>query len=198
MNTIKKKHSQFELFPGSTEHIISSEEKHSSLVNFTLSLDKILIISVAVIMIMVLSFSLGVERGKGSAQSLTKTKRVNQGQVSEATQEVLNVNDSSQPAEAFTQPVRKESEEFLPAALTAKALPERINGFYTIQVASFKKEKYARQEADALEKKGYESIVLPKGSHSIVCVGKFIRRMEAKVFSKKLRKKYKDCLVRRL
>ena len=69
---------------------------------------------------------------------------------------------------------------------------------YTIQVASFKTDLNANKEADSLKGKGFETSVLRKGSYSIVCVGKFQRKEEAKQFSRKLRNRYKDCLVRRL
>ena len=69
---------------------------------------------------------------------------------------------------------------------------------YTIQVASFKSEIYARKEAQDLEKKGHQSLIASKGKHFIVCVGKFVSENEAKIFSGQLKKQYKDCLVRRL
>ena len=41
-------------------------------------------------------------------------------------------------------------------------------------------------------------MVIPKGSHSIVCVGKFALKDQASHYLKELKKQYKDCLVRRL
>ena len=73
-----------------------------------------------------------------------------------------------------------------------------LKDYYTIQVASFKLEKNALKEAESLKKDDYESFVVPKGSHTIVCVGKFLQQERAKILSKKLKKKYSDCLVRRL
>ena len=73
-----------------------------------------------------------------------------------------------------------------------------IKKFYTVQVASYKGEKYAQKEASLLKQKGYDILVLPKGAFSIVCVGKFKEKEEAKNFSQKLKKQYKDCLVRSL
>ena len=73
------------------------------------------------------------------------------------------------------------------------------DSLFTIQVASFKLKKSAQIEADRLIKSGIEdAFVLPKGSYSIVCVGKFSLMAEAKRFSNRLKKRYNDCLVRRL
>ena len=69
---------------------------------------------------------------------------------------------------------------------------------YTIQVASFKKDTYAQKEAMALKNDGFEIYVIPKGKHLIVCVGKFAKKSEAELLSNKLRKRYKDCLIRSL
>ena len=77
-------------------------------------------------------------------------------------------------------------------------LEDLKNKTYTIQVASFKREEYALAEAQDLKKKGHDILVLGKGQHFIVCVGKFLSENEAKIFSGKLKKQYKDCLVRRL
>jgi cell division septation protein DedD len=71
-----------------------------------------------------------------------------------------------------------------------------IEKFYTIQVASYKGPKDANRAADLLKQKGYDILVVPKGAFSIVCVGKFKGKEEAKNFSQKLKKQYKDCLVR--
>ena len=75
---------------------------------------------------------------------------------------------------------------------------EIIDLAYTVQVASFQKDEYAQKEAMTLKKKGYDIFVVAKGKYSIVCVGKFSRRDEAKVILSRLKKTYKDCMVRRL
>ncbi len=72
---------------------------------------------------------------------------------------------------------------------------------FTVQIASYKTESFAQRVADLMKQKGYETQVLSKGSHAIVCVGNFAEQKQAQVFSEQFRKKYKeykDCLVRRL
>ncbi len=80
----------------------------------------------------------------------------------------------------------------------AKDFPDKP---YTVQVASFKTDEYAQKEAAALKEKGYDILVMPKGQHTIVCVGRFSDQKEAERFSdgfKRKNKEYQDCLVRRL
>ena len=84
----------------------------------------------------------------------------------------------------------------LPASPQKKA-GEDLLGQYTIQVASFKEENSAQKEALKLQKNGHQIFVLSKGKHLIVCVGKFVRKIEAENYSRRLKNKYDDCLVRR-
>ena len=81
--------------------------------------------------------------------------------------------------------------EDAPVVITAN-----LGKFYTIQIASYKSEKIAQREADLLKQKGYDILVVPKGSFFIICVGKFNQKEQAKSYSQKLKKQYKDCLVR--
>ena len=80
----------------------------------------------------------------------------------------------------------------------AQTLPQILNKPYTIQVASFKDEKYAQKEAMALKNRNFDVFVISKGNFSIVCVGKFSKKDEANGILAKLKKNYNDCLVRRL
>lgn len=85
----------------------------------------------------------------------------------------------------------------LPAVVETKnpvALTE-VNA-YTIQVASYKGDKYANKEADALKVEGFDVYVLQKGDYFIVCVGKFAAKDDANKILGKLKKKYNDLLVR--
>jgi cell division septation protein DedD len=67
---------------------------------------------------------------------------------------------------------------------------------YTVQVASYADEKFARRVADDLNKKGFQTLVIQKGKYVILCIGKFNKKQEAVAMTAKLKSKYKDCLVR--
>lgn len=92
--------------------------------------------------------------------------------------------------------VQKEMAEPSPAT-PKRNLQEELIGRYTIQVASFKKKERAVEEAQKLTKKGHQIFIVPKGSHSIVCIGKFSQKKEAEKVLNKFKNKYGDSLVRR-
>ncbi len=84
------------------------------------------------------------------------------------------------------------------AVQTNKMLEKDSKRYYTIQVASFKKEKNAKIEAERLKGIGVDIFVLPKGEYSIVCIGRFLKKADAREFSQKIKDRYKDYLIRRL
>jgi cell division septation protein DedD len=83
---------------------------------------------------------------------------------------------------------------------TTKAPPEKVvDKGYTVQVASYKSDSMAQKESADLKRKGLESFVITKGNYLIVCVGRFSGAQaqdEAKKMFNKLKKQYKDSIVR--
>ncbi|MCM8779704.1 MAG: SPOR domain-containing protein, partial [Candidatus Omnitrophica bacterium] len=69
---------------------------------------------------------------------------------------------------------------------------------YTIQVASFKFKNEALKEMESLKRRGFNSIILNKGTFLIVCVGKYSDKEKAISVLQKLKKNYQDSFVRRL
>jgi cell division septation protein DedD len=82
------------------------------------------------------------------------------------------------------------------AAPETVAQEKKIDKGYTVQVASYAQTDSAERESIGLKKRGYETFILPKGKYFILCVGKFADKAEADIFLVKLKKQYKDCLVR--
>jgi len=204
MNISSKKQSQFELFPGSSKYSPETGKSSRLIKDLTLSLENIIVLCIIFVMTLVLFFSFGVERGRRVALPSNKINEV------DMIQTVTN-NPEKQPVQSVTQ-VQQEERVVFPVDIPQEILEESDPVFqpptekteeqeklFTIQVASFKLEKNAKQEADRLKGIGHEdAFVLPKGSHTIVCVGKFVQRNEAQKFSSRLKKRYNDCLVRSL
>lgn len=161
---------------------------------------------VVIVISMVTAFSIGVERGKRkiAAQAHRRVPlqetAVPLVEQEDSVKEPIPVAEPVVPLKTeVTAPVIQASLEVVPLTEPQKSEVEKIQEKqYTVQVASFKKEKYAQEEAEGLKQSGYEIFVLPKGKYSIVCVGKFAQKDQAKEISNRLRKKYKDCLIRRL
>ncbi len=195
---INYKQDQFELFSNTDRKALpESAVSRFVLSNVTLSAENIIVLTVFIFLAIIVSFSIGVEKGKrvASAQPVAVARKI-------AVQPVV----ADQPVEK-----RKAIQPQAPAAVAVdvqetvsaskqmpQALVEASENFYTVQLASFVSKKYAEKEAAALEKKGYETFVVSKGKHVIVCVGRFVDSQAAKTFLGKLKDKYKDCLVRRL
>ena len=99
-----------------------------------------------------------------------------------------------QPAAYWALPFEKRHTYFArPGARTRD-----VSLYYTIQLASYKKESSAKKEAEALKKKGFLPLVLNKGEYTIVCVGNFKYKNNASPLLPELRKRYQDCFVSRL
>ncbi len=210
MSIFQRKPTQFELFPKAKESPAYPERRTFFGGKLSLSIENVTILMMAVVVIMVMSFSLGMEKGKRVSKSMILRMLHPDLAVQEALQpsvapeaEATNLNPDSKiegPAPAPT-PLAQ-----LDKNAAGSGAPDRaesgeekvVDKFYTIQVASFKKRDMAQKEAMQLQDKGYDIMVVPKGQYSIVCVGKFPAEEEAKVVSQELKKKYKDCLIRRL
>ncbi|MDP8211876.1 MAG: SPOR domain-containing protein [Candidatus Zapsychrus exili] len=202
MNSNYKEHAQFELFSSSSDSFSDSGKSPSLLKDLTLSAENSIVLCIIFAMILVLFFAFGVEKGKKLAalpietsqqkEALDiendiivrpvnlKAEKSNGGQISEVNKGQENTGKNNKVKEIV--PVQKNV----------------LDDLYTIQVASFKLEKNAQREAFGLKETGHDTFVVPKGSYSIVCVGKFIRREDAEEFSGRLKHKYSDFLIRRL
>jgi len=210
MDSTFSRQTQFELFPSGGRSALPNSRPRLFGAPLTLSLENFVILTIVIMMSMVLSFSFGVERGKRflravhpTVPTVTEGASAAGGDVVQASSFSLaqTISESS-PAGAVVAPVLSSAVPAValePVPVVVSLPPEKsVDNFYTVQVASYKKGDYAKKEAIGLKQKGYDSMVVTKGEHEILCVGKFAVINEAKKFSQKLKKQYKDCLVRRL
>lgn len=205
MNINFRRQSQFELFPGPSGKVPVNDRRGPLTKDLTLSLENIIVLCIIFVVSVVIFFSFGVEKGKRVARLESNPPvafKVQQNEVDIAVAPEPVKSDSVADSQKMLIPVNiqvppievKETDITVPADTAGP-----IDNLFTIQVASFKREENAQKEADRLKGVGHQdSFVIAKGSHSIVCVGKFDKMDEAKKFSSKLKKRYNDCLVRRL
>ena len=168
---------QLELFSHSaeskdTERLSRSFFHH----HINLSIEHIIVLSVVLLMAVVFSFSLGVEKGK---------------RITGVSEEVIITAEKQIDEPAAVIEIKEEP----PAQ---EILPKEEIFAYTIQVASFKKKASVEEESKRLQKKGYETLIIPKGNWIILCVGKFNNKQDAEVLWQELRKKYSDCIIRKI
>ncbi len=216
---INSPYTQFELFPNATVKASELRQRRYLLKDLTLSVEHIIVSTIVFVMVTVLFFSFGVEKGKrmvrvsileaaGISRTVEAVSPETRGVVSSR---FLAGRGEAQAAPAVTISPQAEKEDMLrspkggleppEASPKMEAQPQKKDAqedIFTIQVASFNSPQSAQKEAMLLKQKGYDILVLPKGKHSIVCVGKFGQQNEAKAFSNKLKNRYNDCLVRRL
>ncbi|MFA6384626.1 MAG: SPOR domain-containing protein [Candidatus Omnitrophota bacterium] len=69
---------------------------------------------------------------------------------------------------------------------------------YTIQVATYEGKVSAQQELAALKEQGLLPVLRPSGKYIVLSVGNFPDQATAKSVLTKLKRKYRDCYIRRL
>ncbi len=212
---INYKETQFELFPGAGSSQTHLKQPRFYLANLTLSIDSMVILGIVIMMGMILAFSIGVERGKrltrhqipvvaapALANSSTHTIMPKQPVIESqaphttvVTMERIKIEPTAVQPEIIPASVAEAQIRNIPPG--AENLSEKR---FTVQLASYKLEKYAQQEAaqKKLKQLGHEVFVMSKGDYSIVCIGSFSSKDKAQALSNKLKKQYKDCLVRNL
>jgi hypothetical protein len=157
-----------------------------------LPLDILILSGVVIILLFTFFFSLGVERGKNIVyRSLQDEKEQIQDDGTDKVK-ASSPEQADKPAVVEVAPTQPDAPE--PVEEELKEHPEA----YRIQVASFQKEGSAEREAETLRQKGYPVVVARKGKYVVVYVGGFDTEKEAKDNLQSLRKRYKDCLLRRL
>lgn len=172
----KQPQDQLELFSNSDEDLKSLYKKPqtSYFAKYIWGYEKTILIVIAILIASIVSFSLGVEKGK----------------------RIKN------PVKPEVNTYVKLNENLLPKEEATKEQVALVSNFkrdtYTIQVASFKTDTYAKKEAESLKRRGYIPITLNKGEHVILCVGNYSNKEEAQALLSELRKYYKDCRIRRL
>ena len=155
---------------------------------------KLVLKAIAFIFISLVAYSQGVEKGKRQAANLTGglTRRVSPGEITKdaAASAVTPVAAGVPISASADAPLRP------PLAEAVKLEPGKNN--YTIQVASISNNKNIKSELASLKNKGYTAFSLVKGKYTVICVGKFEEKEDAKVKLQKLKTRYPDCQIRRL
>lgn len=197
MNISRKKQSQFELFPGASKSSPETGKPAHLTKDLTLSLENIIVLCIILVMSLVLFFSFGVEKGKRVARMQDSAKSAQKAQKASLDPSGSDTKKAQEERVVFPVDIPKDLTE--EGDTNPRQIHDEQERSFTIQVASFKLRKNAQREADRLKSDGHEdAFVVPKGSYSIVCVGKFSQRGEAKEFSSRLKSRYNDFLVRRL
>ena len=198
---INYKQPQFELFPANSATLGDIDKPKFLLANLTLSVESLVIFSILGIMVALFSFSLGVERGKHVAAQTMDEKVAEAWNVGART-----VAPSVAPAPVLRAPVAARPVGNMGLLLSAGSrriapahvnTPSGVGGHFTLQLATYGSQEYARQDALILKAKKFQSFLIKSGKYWLVCVGNFTSKEGATAFLRKLPEPYRSSQVRR-
>ena len=171
----------------------------------TLTLDKLLLLSLAVVVVFVLTYSFGVERGKRAMEKRLESLFSTAGQTIGSVKTIPTALD---PQEEVVLNVSTEGKNgFVSATQVEKRVNEAANekeisssvhpttslpavsvaqGKYTIQLITYVSEGLAASEINRLKVKGHQGFVIPSGRYFQVCADYFDNKVEARYILRKL------------
>lgn len=161
----------------------------------TVSYDVLVVVVITALMLTILLYTLGIERGKhlintaaNQIQPVQKAQKqqtipVKQGKILPAQERAKIINTRTTVA---------------PSVQNVKNEPLKTisNKYYTIQIASYLADKFAKAEETRWQKKGYKTLILKKGDYFVLCIGNFNDKKIADAALDNLKKYYKDCFVK--
>lgn len=152
--------------------------------------EKVILGIIGMAVIGIVSFSLGVEKGKTEAGgSFTAAS---------AQSSAPNLRESF-PAPIQTVPTQKNIAVNEKEPVTVKPqVQDAPEKGYVIQLASYTQKAMAQQEISVLKKKGFSPFLLTKGSYTVLYVGSIQNKDKAQSLLTELKKRFKDCYIRRL
>ena len=174
----------------------------------TLTLEKIVFISIGIIMAMIVVFALGVENGRRrSAARISPAGRPQAAQVAmpaqrDMQQSQVKTGSALRPAAAMTPVTQGPSQKgFLNTSAVATPKPDPatdISRPYTILAATFSKKETAQATAAFLKKEGLNPFVTYSEPYYRVCVGAYADMQGPQVQRDlvKVKRIYKDAFVR--
>jgi len=182
---INYKQPQFELFPANSATLEDIDKPRFLLANLTLSVESLVIFSILGIMVALFSFSLGVERGKHVAAE-TLDERVSAAW-----------NVGARTAAPVVKPAAMAAASVVAARTVHAATLSVAGNRFTVQVASYGKEEFARQDAMLLKARNFQSFLIHSGKYWLLCVNTFSNKENAITFQRKLAGQYRNSQVRR-
>lgn len=177
---------QLELFSQTKDFSDSKSRKaSSSFLAFIRNYEKTILVIISLVVTTIVSFSLGVEKGK--RLSMLKNTRLDTAFRIRPSDNTFSPKKQS-PAPAII--IKKEED-------IKEANPPEKQG-YIIQLASYKTKIHTQKEVELLKKRGLSPLVLSKGNYTVLCVGNLPNKETAQSLLSELKKRYRDCYIRRL
>ncbi len=157
--------------------------------------EKNIILIIVFMTVAITAYGLGVMHGRNIAASGIDTEQ--RADIQKAESILAPEKQVKSPAREIASSVKTDTPVKLQNAET-KQQPVIQEGIYTIQVASFTNSSAAKKEAERLRKNGHTPVIQSKGKYTVVFIGSFTTKENAKTELSKLQKQYTDCFIRRL
>jgi hypothetical protein len=198
-----QEYSQLDLFNKTGNGESSAQRLSGTFLSYIRTYERLVLMLIGIVITGVVCYCVGVEKGKHLALSQTNMN--------------LDIAAATQPARTASQPMRQPAPQ--PMRQPAQAVPVKVNqpvtvtkavpqavpqavpeaaGAFTIQVASYSGKATAQQEIADLKKQGMLPVLKASGKYTVLCVGSFPDQATARSLLTQLKRKYRDCYIRRL
>jgi cell division septation protein DedD len=163
----------------------------------TLTLERLVFISIGIIMLMVALYALGVEKGKANRRALSPLqkpiiarKETPAAPVAQNTAQTRGTLIST--ASAVAPQVKTAAASAPDKGVTAQA-PDKP---YTIVAAAFTRKDTAAAELGRLKTGGFDGFIVQSDSYFLVCAGAYSTKESASKTLARVRQRYKDAYIR--
>lgn len=200
----KQEYSQLELFNQGRDSDNPGQRFSGTFLAYIRTYERLVLMLIGFVITGVVCFCVGVEKGKDIALA-----RVNSNMdiaLGASRTAAPQAPARSEPKEEKQVPLTVSNPVVVarsalpvapPVAPTPSATAVQGKG-YTIQLATFSGEFNAQKEITALKKQGLLPVLRPSGKYTVLCVGNFPNQETAKSLLTQLKRKYRDCYIRRL
>ncbi|MFA5100425.1 MAG: SPOR domain-containing protein [Candidatus Omnitrophota bacterium] len=202
----KQDYSQLDLFNKAEEGESSAQRISGTFLSYIRTYERLVLMLIGLVITGVVCFCVGVEKGKRIALYQINSN-LDIAYKNKAAPFEAGVGGVQARSSVNTQPVRA-----TPAAIQpVNAAPVVVNqpvavakgdqpskGLFTIQVATYTGKMSAQQELAVLKKQGLAPALRSSGKYIVLSVGNFPDQATAKSVLTQLKRKYRDCYIRRL
>jgi hypothetical protein len=199
----KQEYSQLELFhkPGDDES--SAQRLSMTFLGYIRMYERLVLMLIGLVITGVVCFCVGVEKGKRIAlyqinsnlDIAYRNRSLPSKLEAPAPVKLPAAVSSSAAGVAVRQPI---SVPLVDQQVIVAKKAAVTGGVYTIQIGSYEGKISAQQELAVLKKQGLLPVIKSSGKYTVLCVGNFPDQATAKSLLTQLKRKYRDCYIRRL
>ncbi|MFH1202291.1 MAG: SPOR domain-containing protein [Candidatus Omnitrophota bacterium] len=159
---------------------------------------KVIFYCISLILLFTFVYGLGIKKGR-----MMMLREL----VQKKTALTLPINKVVDIKSATTRIATPDLKKGLPQSQPVKIAPYKVGVVkfnqqpvfkYTIQVATYRGKISAQKELSILKQSGFDAFLIHGENFIKICVGRFFEKEKAQLLLSQLKKKYKDCFMRRI